>query len=271
MRHIKLFEDYSSTTPDTQILLDGTSSSGKSAALKGIGPNWCVLPVDSFYNVMYEEQGVEDFGNSGKPTISEIYPNCPYGQPDRDSPDWELAARWYMAQEVLHGKIFKEGLRDARGETFGRGPAQRKIVYDDVQGAILDACKESELPRPKWILIHAPMDHLLLNIERRKGTDGRDPKGVFIGAYCFKYTAKPKPGGVDPTHPWTRESVRKLLQDYPWAEEFMDKLGIKGEGKYWIYAKPQPEGGYDVTINTRNGSGGQKSIEEIARETRDQF
>ena len=271
MKHIKLFEEYTSATPETQILLDGTSSSGKSAALKGISPDWCVMPVDSFYNVMAEEKGMEDFGNSGKPAISQIYPNCPYGKPGPEEPEWELAARWYMAQEALHGKIFREGLRDARGEKFGKAPGQRKIIYDDVQGTIIPACKESGLPKPKWVLIHAPIDQLLLNLERRKDTDGRDPKAVFDGAYCFKYEAKPEPGGVDPTKSWTAESIRSLLKDHKWAEEFIQKLGVKGEGEHWIHTKPMPEGDYDVIINTRNSSGGQKTIEEIATETKRHF
>lgn len=276
MRHIKLFESFHSTSelpiPLGHILLDGTSSSGKSAALQGILKDWCVLAVDSFYNMLYEERGDADFGNGDKLSISEIYPGCPYGKkPKRDSPDWEYAARWYMAQEVMWGKILKEGLKDARGETFGRSTDHINVVYDDVQGTILDVCRSVGLSQPKWILIHAPLDHLLLNIERRKGKDGRDPQGVFMGAYCFKYEALQKPGGVDRDKSWTREEVKKLLGRRDWTEYFLNKIGMTEEGEYWMHAKSQPEGSYDVIVNTRNSKGEQKSLQKISSEVKEFF
>jgi hypothetical protein len=276
MKHIKLFEAFNSITGDLpspigHILLDGTSSSGKSAALKNITPDWCVLAVDSFYNLMYEEIGKADFGNGDKLTLSQIYPGCPYGIPKRDDEGWEETARWYMAQEVQWGKILKEELKDARGMDFGRNVDQSNVVYDDVQGTIIQACKEAGLKQPLWLLIHAPLDHLLLNIERRKGKDGRDPKGVFMGAYCFKYEALQEPGGVDPTKSWTREDVQKLLGKRDWTEEFLTKIGMVDEGEYWMHTKPQPEGSYDVIVNTRNDKGNQKSLNDLSSEVLEYF
>ena len=65
MKYLKLYEqfriileeldDEELVKPSKQILLDGTSSSGKSAALKGLSNDWCVLAVDSFYNLLNEE------------------------------------------------------------------------------------------------------------------------------------------------------------------------------------------------------------------------
>jgi len=256
--------------PLKQILLDGTSSSGKSAALKGLSPDWCVLAVDSFYNIMYEESGSENFGNQDKPKISEIYPDCPYKMnPGTD--DFEKSARWFMAQEAKIGKISKLGLKDKNG-TFGRTEQHKNVIYDDVQGTILECTSKSGLSKPKWILVHAPIDHLILNIERRKGTDGRDPKGVFVGAYCFKYEAKSEKGGVDTEKSWTKSSVKELLNGQDWVDEFLNKLGMKEDEKeYWIYTKPQPEGNYDVVVNTRNNSGGQMSIDEVSSEVKKYF
>lgn len=249
--------------PSTEILLDGTSSSGKSAALKDLASDWCVLAVDSFYNLMYEEAGMEDFGNGDKPKLSEIYSSCPYGtKPDTE--DFENAARWFMAQEAEFGKIAQVGLTDKNGK-FGRAQNQDKIVYDDVQGTIL------EFTEPLWILVHAPIDHLILNIERRKGKDDRDQQGVFIGAYCFKYEARSEGGGVDPKKSWTRESVKEVLKGQDWVEEFLEKLGMVDDAKYWIYAKSQPEGEYDVIVNTRNTAGGQMSIDEVASQVKKHF
>ena len=119
MKWIKLFEDFKKEEIRLKhFLLDGASSAGKSSALVKLDSSWCILAVDSFYNVMFEELGEEDFGNSSKPTISEIYPGCPYEYSSPD-PNFERAARWYMAQEAIHGKIFKERLKDSTGKTWG--------------------------------------------------------------------------------------------------------------------------------------------------------
>jgi len=287
MKYLKLYEDFMEgeslpgidikqssieelSNPSKQILLDGTSSSGKSAALKNLSPDWCVLAVDSFYNLMYEEAGNENFGNQDKPKLSEIYPGCPYkNSPGTD--DFEKAARWFMAQEAKSGKISKIGLKDKNG-TFGRTNQHKNVVYDDVQGTILECATKSGLSKPKWILVHAPIDHLISNIERRKGTDDRDPKGVFVGAYCFKYEAKPEKGGVDSEKSWTKNSVKDLFKDQAWVDEFLNKLGIKEDEKeYWIYTKSQPEGNYDVVVNTRDKSGGQMTIDEVSLEVKKHF
>ena len=286
MKYLKLYEDFMDeplpgvdiktnsfnelTNPSKQILLDGTSSSGKSAALKNISSDWCVLAVDSFYNLMYEEAGMANFGNKDKPKISKIYPGCPYKiNPETD--DFEKSARWFMVQEVKNGKISKLGLKDKNG-TFGRTNQHKNVIYDDVQGTIIECATKSGLSKPKWILVHAPIDHLILNIERRKGTDGRDPKGVFVGAYCFKYEAKPEKGGVDTEKSWTKNSVKELFKDQPWVDEFLNKLGIKEDEKeYWIYTKSKPEGNYDVVVNTRNKSGGQMTIDEVSSEVKKHF
>ena len=84
MRRVLNFDQYVSLNesgetstrkvPRKHFILDGASSAGKSSALKNLDDSWCVLAVDSFYNVMFEEIGNADFGNTGKPVISEIYP-----------------------------------------------------------------------------------------------------------------------------------------------------------------------------------------------------
>lgn len=283
MKYIKSFESFSKliedentdtlqlSKPVIQILLDGTSSSGKSAALNNLSQEWCVIAVDSFYNVMFEELGKADFGNSEKPKISEIYPNCPYSISEPDSNDWENAARWFMAQEAIYGKINQAGIVDATGKSFGRSSSQTNVVYDDVQGNIIKEVTSAGLVKPKWILVHAPIDHLILNLDRRKDTDGRDPQGVFVGAYCFKYEAKPIEGGVDPTKSWTADEIKQTLNNPDWADNFINKLGVKQEDSYWIYAKDPQYGTYDVVVNTRNEHGGQMTIDEVANAVTREF
>lgn len=253
--------------PVKHFILDGASSAGKSSALKDLNDSWCVLAVDSFYNVMFEELGNEDFGNSDKPDISEIYPGCPYGYSKPDDPNWEKAARWYMAQEAMYGKIMKVGLKDATGKLFGKPEGKSKVIYDDVEGTIMDMFGAGD--RPKWLLVHAPIDHTIANVKRR---GDRPLDGVLKNSYCFKYTALPEPGGIDPEKSWTAEEIKGVLPKAPWVEEFLHNLGIKDDGKkYWIYPKKQPQGEYDVVINTRNGKGDQKTIGEIAKEAKQKF
>ena len=259
MRHIKLFENFLDNAPLKHFILDGASSAGKSSALVYLDSSWCVLAVDSFYNVMFEELGMENFGNSEKPTISEIYPGCPYKY---TSP--EAAARWYMAQEARHGKIFQIGLKDATGKTFGKPIDKNNVIYDDVEGRVIDMFKTWD--KPKWLLIHAPIDHTIKNVQRR---GDRPLEGVLNNSYCFKYYAKPIRGGVDPDKSWTADEIRSLLPKEEWVEVFLTNLGISDENReYWIHPKPQPQGEYDFIINTRDDIGNQKSIEQIAKEAK---
>ena len=269
MRHIKLFEEYTTGpagSPTTHFILDGASSAGKSSALKGLDSSWAILPVDAFYNVMAEELGIEDFGNSGKPTISAIYPNCPYQHDTPGEGSYEKAARWYMAQEAQEGKIFQAGLKEATGKPFGKPSGIDKIIYDDVDGSVIDMFKGN---RPQWLLVHAPIDHTIKNVQRR---GDRPLEGVLKNSYTFKYKALPRQGGVDPNQSWTEQSLREALPQEEWVDEFLIKLGIKDPAQtYWIHTKTQPQGTYDYVINTRDSQGAQKSIEELSSEAEQIF
>ena len=269
-QYVSLNESEETTTrkvPRKHFILDGASSAGKSSALKNLDDSWCVLAVDSFYNVMFEEIGNEDFGNTGKPVISEIYPGCPYVYSKPDEPNLEKAARWYMAQEAMYGKIMQEGLKDATGNSFGKPSDRDKVIYDDVEGTIMDMFVAGD--RPKWLLVHAPIDHTIANVKRR---GDRPLDGVLKISYCFKYLAIPEPGGIDPEKSWTAEEIEGMLPKAAWVKEFLYNLGIEKDGKkYWIYPKKQPQGEYDVVINTRGDNGEQKSISEIAGEAKEKF
>lgn len=270
MRHIRLYEAYTQElagSPARHFILDGASSAGKSSALKGLDTSWAILAVDSFFNVMAEELGLEDFGNKSKPTPSQIYPGCPYDHTTPGEESYELAARWYMAQEAREGKIFQTRLKDAAGNLFGKPPAIDKIIYDDVDGSVIQMFPNDN--RPQWLLVHAPIDHTVKNVQRR---GDRPLDGVLKNSYTFKYKASTRQGGVDPDHPWTEQSLRELLPQERWVDEFLTKLGVKDpSSKYWIHTKPQPQGSYDYVINTRDSKGAQKSIEELAQEAEEIF
>lgn len=252
--------------PKKHFILDGASSAGKSSALTKLDDSWAILAIDSFYNLMFEEGGMEDFGNSGKPTLSSIYPGCPYPYSSPEDPGFEKAARWYMAQEAQWGKIWKAGLKDATGSSFGKPETKDKIIYDDVQGDVIQMFSPED--RPKWILVHAPIDHTIKNVLRR---GDRPLDGVLGKSYIFKYEARPIRGGVDPDHPWTREEIEDLLPREDWVQKFIEDLGIEGDGEYWIYPKKPDLGDYDVIINTRDWGGGQKTIDQIGREAKGEF
>ena len=270
MKHIQLFEAYTqglTKSPARHFILDGASSAGKSSALKGLDSSWAILAVDSFFNVMAEELGIEDFGNNNKPTISQIYPGCPHQHDTPGDESYEKAARWYMAQEAKEGKIFQTGLKDATGNTFGKPQGIDKIIYDDVDGSVIQMFDNDN--RPQWLLVHAPIDHTVKNVQRR---GDRPLDGVLKNSYTFKYKALPKQGGVDPDQSWTEQSLRELLPQEEWVSEFLAKLGVKDHSeRYWIHTKSQPQGSYDYVINTRDSQGAQKPIEELAQEAEEIF
>ena len=255
--------------PSKQVLLDGSSSSGKSAALKNLSPDWCVLAADEFYDLIGEDLGIVNFRNEQK--ISEVYPGCPYKFTEPSGDNYEFACRWYMTQEVKFGKIKSLGMT-SRNENMGRSTKQNNVIYDDVQGTIINETTKAGLPKPKWILVHAPIDHLISNIISRPKNDQRNPEGVFCGAYCFKYEARPQKGGVDLEKSWTKSSVRDLLNGQTWVDNFLNKVGIKEDDvEYWMYTKNMSEGKYDVVVNTRNNSGGQMTIDEVSSEVKKHF
>jgi hypothetical protein len=172
-----------------------------------------------------------------------------------------------MAQEAKEGKIFQTGLKDATGNTFGKPQGIDKIVYDDVDGSVIQMFSDGN--RPKWLLVHAPIDHTIKNVQRR---GDRPLDGVLKNSYTFKYKASTKPGGVDPDQSWTGQSLRELLPQKKWVGEFLAKLGVNDpSARYWIHTKSQPQGSYDYVINTRDSQGDQKSIEEIAQEAKEIF
>ena len=105
--------------------------------------------------------------------------------------------------------LFRSDLKDAGGRRVGRGPGQDNIVYDDVDETVIDFAEGPK--KPKWILVHAPIDHLIANVRRRPKDDQRAIDSVLKG-YSYKFEAKPTRGGVDPDKAWTREELLKLLQ-----------------------------------------------------------
>lgn len=247
-------------TEDTEdkiaVLLDGTSSAGKSYTAKVLkavefheatDPNqWVVIDSDHFTGdagsegekrrLKLDHSNIRDWAR-GKEygIVSGLYrrdgkdvPENPYEDEYIEGTDPRL---WYMAQE------------------FKTGP-WKKVIFDDIGNDI-----GKYVPNIKHkILIHSPIYIMLGNVaERNKSKNKdhhRDPR-TPLDQYLKKYeatTSKPDETIGDPTTEITKGELKTFLMDkmvdtYPdYNEEYIDKfindLGIRdGNTKYWIKVK----------------------------------
>ena len=226
------------------ILIDGTSSAGKSMAAqilkavpfyKATDPNqWVQIDSDHFGKGKEEEKRrlKHDHPNirkwsikNGEPGIvSGLYrkagdnvPENPYE--DTYIEDTKDARAWYMAQE------------------YKKGP-WKKVIFDSVNDDIL-----KYVPNVKHVLLHAPLPILFSNIKGRPVGDTRDPTKV-LDQYLEKYeatTSKPSENVGDPNTVLTKSGLEELLSqhttDQKYIDDFIKKLGVTGNGNYYIKAK----------------------------------
>jgi hypothetical protein len=130
---------------------------------------------------------------------------------------------WYMAQEIKYG-------------------GHNKIIIDDIGNGILQYLPNENI---KNILLHAPIYILLQNVESRKLTQPRDPKEV-LKQYLEKYeatTQKPDITQGDPTTELTKDGLIGLLKsnglDDEYINNFLNELGVDGDGVYYIKVKDE--------------------------------
>jgi hypothetical protein len=235
------------------ILIDGTSSAGKSMAsqalkavpfYKATNPNqWVQIDSDMFgrndkqgkkNRIKYDHAGDgpdpkagEEFHklmaqkrkggfgeNRGDTTVGfRLHPHNKDLIPGVDS------RNWYMAQEYKHG-------------------GWKKVIFDDIDDGIL-----KYVPNVKHVLLHAPIPILLSNIAARPKEDARDIDMV-LDQYLEKYeatTSKPSEDAGDPNTVLTKNGLEELLSqhttDQKYIDDFIKKLGITGNGNYYIKAK----------------------------------
>ena len=237
----------------TAILIDGTSSAGKSMAaelLKAVkfykakDPNqWVQTDSDMFGR--NDEQGKENrikydhAGDGPNPKAGEEFHKLMaqkrkggFGEERGDTTvGYKLhphnkdlipgvdSRNWYMAQEYKHG-------------------GWKKIIFDDIDDGIL-----KYIPNIKHVLLHAPIPILLSNIKERPAGDTRDINEV-LKQYLEKYeatTSKPSENVGDPNTVLTKSGLEELLSqhitDQKYIDDFIKKLGVTGNGKYYIKAK----------------------------------
>jgi hypothetical protein len=228
----------------TAILIDGTSSAGKSMAAqvlkavpfyKATDPNqWVQIDSDMFgkgeeeqkRRLKHDHPNIRKWSieNQEPGIVSGLYrkagenvPENPYE--DTYIEDTKDARAWYMAQE------------------YKKGP-WKKVIFDSVNDDIL-----KYIPDIKHVLLHAPIPILLSNITARKEKDPRDIDKV-LDQYLEKYeatTSKPSENIGDPNTVLTKSGLEELLSQYTtdqkYINDFIKKLGITGNGNYYIKAK----------------------------------
>jgi hypothetical protein len=228
----------------TAVLIDGTSSAGKSVVAKLLGAipyyeasnpdQWVQIDSDMFSGFDNDEEerrlkldhpNVRKWAKGNEYGMTTILfrkdgkeaPENPY---EKTNPykGGDIRA-WYMAQE------------------YKTGP-WKKVIFDSIDDSIL-----KYVPNVKHVLLHAPLPVLFNNIAGRPAGDTRDPKMV-LKQYLEKYTAltsKPSPDKGDPDNILTKSELKDMLsksiKDEKWIDNFIAELGIKGEGNYYIHAK----------------------------------
>ena len=239
------------------VLLDGTSSAGKSHTLKHLNavpyyeandPNqWVVIASDDFSGtgdgdgregeerrLKLDHPNIRQWAkeNEDAGVVSGIYRK--EGMKDIPENPYELEyikgtdpRSWYVAQEIKTGPW-------------------KKIAIDDVGKGVLQYLPGVKL---KYILLHTPLYVLLKNVyernERAKNdenfkNDDRDVKMV-LDQYAEKYEAtkiKPDINTGDPTTVLTKGGVTDLLQKNGMSDEdinkFLNKINLTDEGDYYI-------------------------------------
>jgi hypothetical protein len=228
------------------ILIDGTSSAGKSQTAKilktvpfyeSTDPNqWVQIDSDMFVGSDGEErrlkldhpnirQWAKETGEVG--IVSGLYRKDGVDLPENPYEDEYIEGtdprNWYMGQEVKVG-------------------GHNKIIIDDIGNGVLKYLPNENI---KNLLLHAPIYILLKNVEERneRGNEPRDPKDV-LSQYVQKYEAtkqKPSIEIGDPTTELTKDGLIGLLKsnglDDEYINNFLNELGVDGDGVYYIKVK----------------------------------
>ena len=237
------------------VLLDGTSSAGKSHTLKHLNavpyyesndPNqWVIIATDDF-------SGTGELGAEGEERRLKLdHPNI--RQWAKETPDAGIVSGEYRkdGKDLPENPYENEYIKgtDPRlwyvAQEIKTGP-WKKIAIDDIGKGVLQYLPGVKL---KYILLHTPLYVLLKNVyernERAKNDenfkyDGRDVKMV-LDQYAEKYEAtkiKPDINIGDPTTVLTKGGVTDLLQKNGMSDEdineFLNKINLTDEGDYYI-------------------------------------
>ena len=232
------------------ILIDGTSSAGKSQTAKILkavpfyksnDPNeWVTIDSDMFVGLGNDgeerrlkldhpniRQWAKENGEYG--IVSGLYRKDGKDIPENPFEDEYIKGtdprNWYMAQEIKTG-------------------GYNKIIIDDIGNNVIKYLPNENI---KNILLHAPIYILLKNVGERndKGDEPRNPKDV-LNQYLEKYeatTQKPSIEIGDPTTELTKDGLVGLLKssglDDEYTNDFLKNLGVIDDGTYYIKVKDE--------------------------------
>ena len=240
------------------VLLDGTSSAGKSYLLKQMNavpyyesndPNqWVVIASDDFSGTGEEGREGEERRlkldhpsirqwakeNEDAGIVSGVYrengdtvPENPFEKEYHKGTDARL---WYVAQEIKTGPW-------------------KKIFVDTVDNQLTKYLPNVNF---KQILLHTPIYLLVQNVSKRNEIAKTDPNFQYdsrdiemvLEQYLEKYYAtkeKPSESVGDPTTILTKKGLQGLLSkstsNKKFIDEFISKLGIVDDGEYYIKVK----------------------------------
>ena len=261
MKYLKLYESFNSSRPKTKpsIIIDGTSSSGKSTMTKVLkNSGWITICGDDFFNdidlrIQYDHAGNGRDLKSG----DEFHEQMKEVRKNDEKHFQERGGTWVEYKNHPKNKEFKSyGLGSGitwyiyQDYLYGRGadPKVKGVIFDVIDDDILKCFKKDGVKQPGYLLLYTPLEELKRNVIARKEND---PRGSFVFDEQFvkRYVAKEsKSGSIDPEHPYTKESVIELLDDKELQKSFRDQeldvekfckdLGIeKKDTQYFIHRR----------------------------------
>ena len=276
MKYLKLYEQFRlilEATGKRCVLVDGTSSAGKSYMTEGLkDKGWIVIASDDFHGdsemkipfdhagdgydkeageefhkLMLKERGPE-MGAMGSTTVAwngededgtKTTPH-PKNEEFRKISDGDHRV-WYMYQDYL----------------YGRGKNATGVIFDDISDEILRF-----VPNCQYILLYSPLETLKRNVIGRAKKNDRRGEWVFSDQFLKRFEAtENKEDSIDKEGVYTKESLKELLSDKDLqdafnegdtldVDKFIDDLGVKEDGKeYYIKLRNFKEPEF---FNTRN-------------------
>ena len=272
MKYLKLYENFfliKESKENKCLLIDGTSSAGKTYMSKGlIDKGWVIIGSDDFVGESelkipfdhagdgYDKEAGEEFhkrmdlerkGDLGKRGATAVsWDGHPHNKDykaidntiDEDKKDHRT---WYMYQDYLYGR--------------GKG---KNVIFDDVSDNIL-----KYIPECDYILLYTPLEKLKINvIERFKKNDKRG-EWVFSNQFKKRFQATENQSeSFDKEKSYTKSELEELLSDKNLQESFdegpldvdnfLTGLGVtKDDTNYWIKLRNSlPKG--EKIFNTRD-------------------
>jgi hypothetical protein len=293
MKYTKLFDNFDKKNiPNSILILDGTSSSGKSYISKPLVKNgWCVISVDSFYNVLFPDSFATEKYNDGS-TITDIYgkiwhttndEHALYNNVHNEDPFSDSSAirypknmfdsvQYYMMKEIKECKIWENSYLDDDGNRVGRNPKCVDVVIDDIEPGCALYSKYFELPECDIVLLYAPLDDLKRNLISRSKYDMRGAN-VFLEDFVERYELSENRKDTIDDKSWSKQEIIDLLDDDELhkslfegkfnIDKFLELMNLEDDVTYWVKLKSEIEKEFDYKkiINTRN-----KTAKEIYEE-----